>query len=243
MKRRYFKRQKRRKGIYILPNLITSASLYFGFSSILVSFSGRLTKAAIYILISAILDALDGRIARLTNSTSRFGVEYDSLSDLVAFGAAPAILLYFWALEGLGRLGMVSAFIFLICGALRLARFNTQTSSSNKEYFTGLPIPGAAGIVASGVIFLRHFELTFDGLSILGVIFANLLGFLMVSTLRYPSFKGLNLTGARPFHVLVTSIVLLLPVLYYPQVMLFALFCLYVFGGPLYGILRPHGLG
>lgn len=242
MRKRYPKKQKRRKGIYILPNLITSASLYFGFCAVLAAFSGKFSKAAMFILISAVLDALDGRIARLTNSTSRFGVEYDSLSDLVAFGVAPAVLLYNSVLVDMGRFGAISAFMFLVCGALRLARFNTQTCPPHKDHFTGLPIPGAAGFVASGILLVQDLELSSEVIKILGVILSNLMAFLMVSTIKYPAFKSIHPRIAKPFHVLVISILFLLPILYQPQFMLFALFSAYIIVGPFYEPLRSFVL-
>lgn len=249
MRKRYFKQKKRRKGIYLIPNLLTSASLYFGFLAVLASFSGRFSRAAMFILISAVLDALDGRIARLTNSTSKFGLEYDSLSDLVAFGVAPGILMYQWLLQEMGRLGATSAFIFVLAGALRLARFNTQTGPSNKDFFTGLPIPGAAGFVASFVLFSQDFAIEHSSIKVMAVVICNLLAFLMVSTIRYPAFKSIDLAKARPFHMLVSSILLVLPVLTHPQFMLFLIFSAYAFGGPFYfgirsvkeGLLRMKG--
>jgi len=228
-------KRKKRRGIYLLPNLITSASLYCGFYSILSSIAGNYYKASVLILLSILFDAMDGRIARLTNSTSRFGVEYDSLSDLVAFGVAPAILVYYWSLQGMGKIGSVAAFIFLICGALRLARFNTQTGNPQQgDNFTGLPIPGGAGVVASLVIFSHELNLFSASHKIELFVFVNVVSFLMVSTIKYPAFKSLNLTSARPFHVLVTVILLLLPILYHPEIMMFFLFVCYAFVGPFF---------
>jgi len=228
-------KRKKRRGIYLLPNLITSASLYCGFYSILSSISGNFYKASMLILLAILFDAMDGRIARLTNSTSRFGMEYDSLSDLIAFGVAPAILVYYWSLHGMGKIGSIAPFIFLICGALRLARFNTQTSTpQNGDNFTGLPIPGAAGIVASLVIFSNELSLFVNKYEVELFILINFIGFLMVSTIKYPAFKSLNMMSARPFHVLVTVILLLLPILYHPEVMIFFLFISYALLGPFF---------
>src|SRR5471030_2470512 len=147
---------KRKMPVYILPNLLTTGNMFFGFYSMIQSLSGNFTMAAYAIIWAAVFDTLDGRVARLTRSTSKFGMEYDSLSDLVSFGVAPAILLYQWALKPFDRLGWLACFLFLACGALRLARFNVQVASIEKKYFQGLPIPMAAGIVATSVMAADH---------------------------------------------------------------------------------------
>ena len=145
-------RNRFKKGVYLLPNLITSASLFGGFYSIIASLDGDFEKAAIAIFISAILDGLDGRIARLTGSTSKFGVEYDSLADLIAFGLAPGVLIFTWGLRPFGRYGWLAAFLYVVCGALRLARFNVQITTIESKRFNGLPIPAAAVLVAMTVL-------------------------------------------------------------------------------------------
>src|SRR3990167_6074066 len=147
-----------KKGIFLLPNLITSASLFGGFYSIIASLDGEFNKAAIAIIVSAVLDGLDGRIARLTRSTSKFGVEYDSLADLVAFGLAPGILIFTWALRPFGKYGWLAAFLYVVCGALRLARFNVQITTIESKRFNGLPIPAAAAMVASTVLLFLYFS-------------------------------------------------------------------------------------
>ena len=156
--RRNKKRFERRKSIFILPNLLTTCSLFAGFYAIISSVQGKFLYAAIAILVSAFFDFLDWEVARLTHSTSQFGLEYDSLSDLVAFGVAPGLLVYLWALQPFGRLGWVAAFLFVACGALRLARFNVNVSGKDEGYFQGLPIPAAACMIAA-TVFLFHYLL------------------------------------------------------------------------------------
>ncbi|HYA02624.1 MAG TPA: CDP-diacylglycerol--serine O-phosphatidyltransferase [Syntrophobacteria bacterium] len=221
-----------KRGIYILPNLFTTGNLFCGFFAIAAAVNFKFKTAAVSILVSCVFDILDGKVARLTNSQSRFGVEYDSLADLVAFGVAPAVLLYLWALQPFGRLGWVAAFLFVACGALRLARFNVQVNSVPKKHFVGLPIPGAACMVATTVLFLhdvaeggaiRHFVL---------LAMTYLLGFLMVSTIPYNSFKEASRLQRMPFRALFLAVLLLSVVAAQPAVMLFTLMALYVVSGP-----------
>ena len=150
-KKQRFEGKKLRRGIFLLPNIFTTLNLFCGFYSIIASTSGKFLAAAVAIIIAGVFDWLDGKIARATNTTSRFGVEYDSLADLVSFGMAPGIMMYLWALQPLGRIGWLAAFLFAACGALRLARFNTQFGSISSKHFIGLPIPAAAGMNAVGV--------------------------------------------------------------------------------------------
>lgn len=226
-----------KRGIYILPNLITSASLFGGFYSIIAALDGAYDKAAIAILISAVLDGLDGRIARLTGSTSKFGVEYDSLADLIAFGLAPGILIFTWALRPFGRYGWLAAFLYVVCGALRLARFNIQIATIENKSFNGLPIPAAASLVASTVIIFFHMGYSGITKHVTVLILVYLLAFLMVSNIKYYSFKELNLTNRMPFMLLVGLILLLTAVAAEPQIMLFALTCGYVLSGPVTAVL------
>lgn len=221
-----------KKGIYILPNLMTSASLFGGFYSIIAAFDGDFDKAAIAILISAVLDGLDGRIARLTGTTSRFGVEYDSLADLIAFGLAPGILIFTWALRPFGRYGWLAAFLYVVCGALRLARFNVQINTIESRSFNGLPIPAAASLVASTVLVFFYFGYEEITKHITILILVYLLAFFMVSNIKYYSFKELNLTQRMPFMLLVGLIFLLILIAAEPQVMLFLLTFGYVMSGP-----------
>ena len=221
-----------KRGIYILPNLFTSASLFSGFFAIIAAIQGRYETAAIAILISCVFDGLDGKIARLTHSTSLFGTEYDSLSDLVAFGVAPGILAFQWALEPFGRLGWLACFMYVICGALRLARFNVQKDHVDPNFFKGLPIPAAACFLAS----LLLFTTTVGGLPqlrhILIIILVYILSFLMVSSIRYPSFKGFELKKQKPFNVLVATILVLVVVAYKPKIILFFIMVTYILSGP-----------
>ncbi len=234
MKPRREKRLKKtkKKGIYVLPNLFTSASLFCGFFAIIAAIQGRYETAAIAILISCLLDGLDGKIARFTNTTSQFGTEYDSLSDLVAFGVAPGILSYQWALAPFGRFGWLACFMFVICGALRLARFNVQKSSLEPNFFKGLPIPAAAGFVASLVLFTAALGVLPESKSIMIIVTIYVLSFLMVSNLDYPSFKELDLKKRKPFNALVTIILILLVIAYKPKIMLFFVLIIYVLSGP-----------
>ncbi len=157
-KKRRKNRTKSRKGVFLLPNLFTTGSLFAAFYSIIATSRGQWEMAALAILMSAVLDGLDGKVARLTNSTSKFGVEYDSLADVVAFGAAPAFLVYKWGLTGFGRLGWVAACLYMVCGALRLARFNVQNGTKDPRYFVGLPIPAGAVILAVVVLGALNFQ-------------------------------------------------------------------------------------
>lgn len=223
-----------RKGVYILPNLITSASLFGGFYSIIAAFDGQFENAAVAILISAVLDGLDGRVARLTGTTSRFGVEYDSLADLVAFGLAPGILIFTWALRPFGRYGWLAAFLYVVCGALRLARFNVQAGTIESKRFNGLPIPAAAALVATTVLMFfsigRGQEMA-KHITVLALVY--LLAFFMVSNIKFYSFKELNLSQRMPFRLLVGLILLFIIVAAEPTIMLFVLSFAYVISGPI----------
>jgi CDP-diacylglycerol--serine O-phosphatidyltransferase len=221
-----------RRGVYVLPNLITSASLFAGFHSIASTYNGNFERAAIGIVVAAILDGLDGRVARMTHTTTRFGVEYDSLSDLVSFGVAPAFLAYGWALSAFGRWGWLAAFLYLICGALRLARYNVQITTAEKGKFNGLPIP-AAGVFVAAMILL-YYDLggsgSFRHFAVLLTIYA--LAFLMVSTIKFYAFKDLEPFRRRPFNTLVVFVFLALLVAAEPRVMIFVFGCLYIVSGP-----------
>lgn len=227
-----------RRGFYILPNLMTTASLFCGFYALVAAIHQDFEKASLAVLASFFFDGLDGRVARATRTTSQFGVEYDSLSDLVAFGVAPAILAFTWALSQTGRLGWLAAFLFVACGALRLARFNTISLKGGLGYFKGLPIPAAAGFVATMVLFAR--ELDLEGKIPLGVILGALyvLSFLMVSGIRYQSFKDMEVVKQKPFQSLVLCVLLLVVVLANPPVTLFLLSLAYVISGPAWAVKR-----
>jgi CDP-diacylglycerol--serine O-phosphatidyltransferase len=223
--------------IYVLPNLVTTGNIFFGFYAIIQAIKGEFIYSAYAIVAAAIFDLLDGRLARLTRSTSKFGAEYDSLCDLVSFGIAPAILLYQWALSPYGRLGTLACFLYLTCGALRLARFNVQAHVVEKAYFQGLPIPMAAGIVASSVLAFRDLDFPAPGNpALLGMTF--LLAFVMVSTFRYRSFKDLDLKERLPFRYLVLGVIILALVALRPEVNLFLLFLSYATLGAIAGIFQ-----
>ncbi|HVN86563.1 MAG TPA: CDP-diacylglycerol--serine O-phosphatidyltransferase [Candidatus Binatia bacterium] len=222
-----------RKGVYILPNLFTTGGLFAGFYSVIASLHGEFQIAALCILLAQIFDILDGRVARLTRSTSRFGIEYDSLSDLVAFGVAPGILAYRWALEPWESWGWLAASLYVTCGALRLARFNVQYDNVEKRHFIGLPIPAAADVVASTVLVYYKFGgtgATHKHLLVLLVIYA--LAALMVSNVKYFSFKEVNLHRRQPFWLLVAGIFLLKLLIAEPQLMVFAASTLFAAAGP-----------
>ena len=211
-----------RKGVYILPNLFTTAGLFAGFYSIIATLNHDYRLAAVMILASMLCDTLDGRIARLTRSSSSFGVQYDSLADLIAFGVAPGILVYTWALRPWGRWGWLAATLYVTCGALRLARFNVQVGSVERRFFIGLPIPAGAAVIASTV--LLYYYLSGEGdpnkhILMLLVIYA--VAGLMVSEFRYFSFKEFKLHRRHPFPVLLALIVLIMLTIGAPEVMLF----------------------
>lgn len=226
-------KKRNKKGIYILPNLFTSCSLFAGFYAIIATIHGRYEAAAIAVLISSIFDGLDGKIARFTNATSQFGTEYDSLSDLVAFGVAPGLLAFEWSLKSFGRFGWLAVFLYVICGALRLARFNIQKNNLESDHFKGLPIPGAAIFIATFVLFIHSLEGPTENKHIIIISAIYSLSFLMVSTIDYLSFKELELFKKKPFNVLVAIILLFVVVAYKPALMLFLFSTLYVISGPL----------
>lgn len=229
-------RQRVGMHIYVLPNLITTLNMFFGFFALIYAIRGEFVWSAYAIVGAAVFDLLDGRVARMTRSTSKFGAEYDSLCDLVSFGVAPGVLLYLWALQPFGRIGWLVSFLFTACGALRLARFNVQANIVEKAYFQGLPIPMAAGIVASSV--LAWNDLGWDPQqSILLLIMTVLLAFVMVSTFRYRSFKDLDLRERLPFRYLVLGVGVFALIAVRPEVNLFILFMTYALLGAIFGIL------
>lgn len=223
--------------IYILPNLVTTGNLFCGFFAIISAIKGEFTTAAYAIVAASFFDLLDGRLARLTHSTSKFGAEYDSLCDLCSFGMAPALLLHQWALYPFGRIGWLACFLYVTCGALRLARFNVQANIIEKSYFQGLPIPMAAGIVASSVLAFTDLGInpSANG-GLLAMTF--LLGFVMVSTFRYRSFKDLDLKERLPFRFLVLGVGIFTAVALRPEVNLFILFLTYAVLGAIFGLFR-----
>jgi CDP-diacylglycerol---serine O-phosphatidyltransferase len=224
-------RQQPRRGIFLLPSLLTTGNLFCGFLALVLASQQRYTDAAISIFVGMLLDMLDGKVARMTKTTSQFGVELDSLADVVSFGVAPAFVLYSMALAPLGRAAWLGAFLFVICGALRLARFNVYAGVTDKRYFVGLPIPAAAGVVASTVLLLG----TDDIPRWLGAAIAAgtyLVAILMVTTFRYYSFKEIDFARRRPAGVLVLVVLGVLIVATHPQWFLFLLFFAYALSGP-----------
>ena len=211
------------KKIYLLPNLFTTANMFCGFYALVAAIHGNFLSAAWSILVAMIFDLMDGRVARLTRATSAFGVEYDSLSDLISFGVAPAMVAYLWCLEPFGRLGWLASFLYVVCAALRLARFNVLVNSIPKNYFQGLPSPLAAATVATSVIFYNEMGLHIaKDTYILVVTF--LLASLMISTIRFPSGKEVKFDRENPFGSLALGILMLVLIAVKPEVTLFV-FC------------------
>ncbi len=227
------KSKKRRRGIYLLPNLFTTATLFFGFYAILAAMNGKFEAAAMAIFVAMLMDGLDGRVARLTNTQSAFGAEYDSLADMVAFGLSPALVMFSWALSGLGKLGWLAAFIYTAATALRLARFNTQIGVSDKRYFQGLPSPSAAAIMAGGVWLGVDYEIAGASLSWAAAVLTTVVGLLMVSNFRFHSFKEIDFHGKVPFIAMVLVMLGFAVVLTHPPTVLFLLFLAYAISGPL----------
>ena len=232
MRMRATLRERRRQVIYIVPNLFTTGNLFCGLYAILAVFGANYMKAAVAILVALIFDMLDGSSARWTKTTSQFGVEYDSLADLVSFGVAPGVLIYAWALSGYGFLGEAVAFAFVGCGALRLARYNVMTGTTDNRYFQGLPIPAAASILASLVLLDHHIlRLGLEVMPIVTLSVAFVLAFLMVSTIKYTKFKGIKLVAGEGFMYLVWAVLIIMLVAAAPQIALFVLFAGYALSG------------
>ena len=225
-------RLRRRQAIYVVPNLFTTGNLFCGLYAIIAVFGGAYAKAAVAILVALIFDMLDGQSARWTKTTSQFGIEYDSLADLVSFGVAPAVLVYAWALKAHGVLGVAVIFAFVGCGALRLARYNVQAVTGDNRYFKGLPIPAAASVLASLWIFDHHIlQLGREVKPILILIITFILAFLMVSTIKYTKFKGLRLRAGEGFLYLVWGVLGIMLIAAAPQIALFVLFAGYAVSG------------
>jgi len=221
------------KGIYLLPNLMTTAALFAGFYAVISGIQGEFEQGAIAILVAMILDGLDGRIARMTNSCSAFGAEYDSLSDMISFGVAPAILMYQWILYDFGKLGWLVAFIYTVAAALRLARFNTQVGIADKRYFQGLPSPAAAALLA-GLIWVVESNQINTGLEpIAALVLTTFAGVMMVSNVRFSSFKEFNLKGKVPFMTLLVVVLVFVIITLEPAMLLFIIFLTYAISGPI----------
>jgi len=220
------------KGIYLLPNLMTTAALFAGFYAVIAGIQGNFELGAIAILVAMVLDGLDGRIARMTNSCSAFGAEYDSLSDMISFGLAPALLMFQWILQDFGKLGWLIAFIYTVAAALRLARFNTQVGVADKRYFQGLPSPAAAGVLAALIWMVEANELENAMLPMVGLVLTLVVGLMMVSNIRFSSFKELNLKGKVPFVTLLIIVLVFVIITLEPPTLLFLIFLTYTLSGP-----------
>lgn len=234
---------KRRKGIYILPNLFTLAALFGGFYAVVMAMNGRFEHAAVGIFAAMVLDSLDGRVARMTNTQSAFGEQMDSLSDMVSFGAAPALIAYEWSLKGLGRWGWIAAFVYCACAALRLARFNVNTGVVDKRYFQGLPSPAAAALVM-GFVWLMT-EIGIGGAEVRWVMFALALyaGLTMVTNVPFYSFKDIQMKKSVPFVVIVLIALGIAVINIHPPIVMFGVFVVYGFSGyALYFWRRTRGL-
>jgi CDP-diacylglycerol--serine O-phosphatidyltransferase len=227
-----------RRGIYLLPNLFTTAALFAGFYAVIAAIQGRFEPAAIAIFSAMVLDGLDGRVARLTNTQSDFGAEYDSLSDMVAFGVAPSLVVYEWALHGLGKIGWLAAFVYMAAAALRLARFNTQIGVADKRFFQGLPSPSGAAIIAAGVWIGADHTISGADVSWLAAIVTAGVGLLMVSNFRYHSFKQIDVRGRVSFIVAVVLMLAFAVVFVHPPIVLFLGFSTYAVSGPVLTLLR-----
>lgn len=226
-----FNPELKRRGIYLLPNLFTTAALFAGFFAIVQAMQGDFERAAMAIFIAMVLDGLDGRVARMTNTQSAFGAEYDSLSDMVSFGAAPALVVYEWALRDMGRLGWIAAFIYCAGAALRLARFNTTLEVMDKRYFQGLPSPAAAALVAGLVWVMIVSGVSGPDIRWLAAGLTVFAGITMVSNIRYYSFKDINLRKSVPFFVIAAIVLAFALAAYSPEISLFGFFVLYGLSG------------
>jgi CDP-diacylglycerol---serine O-phosphatidyltransferase len=228
------KNRVRRRGIYLLPNLFTTAALFAGFYAIVQAMNLRFDQAAAAIFVAMVLDGLDGRVARLTRTQSAFGAEFDSLADMVSFGAAPALIVYEWALKGMGKLGWIAAFVYVAGAALRLARFNTMLEVADKRWFTGMPSPAAAALVA-GLVWIVD-DNNIDPAGLKWWVFAVTLfaGLTMVSNVPYWSFKSINLKKSVPFLATFVFVIALALLSYQPPLVLFAGFVAYALSGYVY---------
>ncbi|MDB6096096.1 MAG: CDP-diacylglycerol--serine O-phosphatidyltransferase [Francisellaceae bacterium] len=222
------------KGIYLLPNLFTTGALFGGFYAIVAGMKGQYENAAIAMFIAMIMDALDGRVARMTNTQSAFGAEFDSLSDMVCFGVGPALVIYNWALSHIGKIGWLAAFVYAVATALRLARFNTQLNNPDKKFFIGIPCPAAAAVPAGLVWIGTEYALPSRNMSFGIAIMMVCLGLLMVSNIRYYSFKEIDFTGKVPFVAVLMVVLIYTLVAWDPPTVLFAVFVGYVLSGPIY---------
>ena len=225
--------ESKHKGIYLLPNLLTTAGLFSGFFAVVSSMNGRFEAAAVAVFVAMIFDGLDGRVARITNTQSDFGAEYDSMADMVSFGMAPALVAYNWGLSDLGKLGWFAAFIYVAGAALRLARFNTQVGIADKRFFQGLASPAAAAVVCGFVWLGVEYDISGDDIGLVVALVTGLSGLLMVSNFKYNSFKEVNWNGKVPFVALLVILLIFIIVATEPALVLFIVFALYALAGPI----------
>lgn len=235
-------KQIRLRGIYLLPNLLTLGALFSGFYAIIAGMNGNFNEAGWAIFIAAVFDGLDGRIARLTNTQSAFGAQFDSLSDMVSFGMAPALIMFSWAMAPLGRVGWAASFIYMSCAALRLARFNVQLGTVDKRFFMGLQSPLAAGLVTfvPWVAYKYSLEVT-PLVAYLAAILTVFAGLLMISNYKYFSFKELHFKGTVPYMVFIFTVVLLVVVAQNPHEVLLTMCVIYTLSGPAIGLYKKKG--
>ena len=225
--------KKAKRGVYLLPNILTTFGLFAGFFSIILATKGQYSDAAIAIFVAMLFDGLDGRVARLTNTQSSFGEQYDSMADMLSFCVAPALLMYFWQFSDLGKIGWLGAFVYAAAGALRLARFNTQIGVEDKRYFQGLPSPAAAALIAGMVWTKQSIGVTdYDQyLTLVSWIILVSAGVLMVSNVRYYSFKEINLKGRSSFKLLLIATLIIIVITLWPSAILFVFFFAYTLSG------------
>ena len=234
--------RKPRKGIYILPNMVTLAALFGGFYAIVMAMNGRFDLAAMGVFCAMVLDGLDGRVARMTNTQSAFGEQMDSLSDMVSFGAAPALIAYEWALKGLGRWGWIAAFVYCACAALRLARFNVNTAVVDKRFFQGLPSPAAAALVMGFIWIMTELDYTGSSVAWPMLVIALYAGLTMVTNVPFYSFKDVHMKKSVPFAAIVLVALGIAVVNIHPPTVLFGLFVVYGLSGyVLYAVRKAKG--
>lgn len=233
-------RKPRSRGIYLLPNLFTTGALFSGFYAVVAGMNGQFENAAIAIFVAMVLDGFDGRVARMTNTQSAFGAEYDSLSDMVSFGVAPALVTFSWVLSSVGKFGWFAAFIYVAGAALRLARFNTQIGSVDKRYFIGLPSPAAAAAVAGLVWACVEFDVDVSGYAYVIAVYVAAMGVLMVSNVLYSSFKDVDLKGKIPFMILLAIVLVIGVISISPPIFLWLLILGYTLSGPVLWLIRKR---
>jgi CDP-diacylglycerol--serine O-phosphatidyltransferase len=227
----------RRRGIYLLPNLLTTGAMFAGFYAVIAGMAGDFSNSCVAIIVAMFLDGMDGRVARLTNTQSAFGAEYDSLSDMLAFGVAPALICFSWALSELGKIGWTAAFIYVACAALRLARFNVQLGTADKRFFVGLASPSAAGLVVFMVWALHEYgiEVT-PAVAVMAAWVTALAGMLMVINIRYYSFKDIDFRNRVPFVVILAIVLVMVIVAWHPPTVLFTMAIMYAASGPVMAV-------